>query len=70
VYDDLDYGNKYGVLARHGHEYDVWNYEGSDNFNDSDYAQVPIGDLITTEIAARLPCTVLKYVGNALPQNR
>lgn len=67
VYDDADSGNKYGVLARHGHEYDVWNYEGSDNFNDSDYAQVPIGDLITTEIAARLPHTVVKYVGTSLP---
>lgn len=67
VYDDANYGNQYGVLARHGHEYDVWNYEGSDNFNDTDYAQTPIGDLITTEIAARLPHTVLKYIGNSLP---
>jgi UDP-2,3-diacylglucosamine pyrophosphatase LpxH len=67
LYDDVDFGNKYGVLARHGHEYDIWNYEGSDNFNDSDYAQVPIGDLITTEIAARLPYTVLKHVGTSLP---
>jgi UDP-2,3-diacylglucosamine pyrophosphatase LpxH len=67
LYDDVDSGNKYGVLARHGHEYDIWNYEGTDNFSDSDYAQIPIGDLITTEIAARLPYTVLKRVGNSLP---
>jgi UDP-2,3-diacylglucosamine pyrophosphatase LpxH len=67
VYDDGDYGNRYGVLARHGHEYDVWNYEGTDNFSDDDYAQIPIGDLITTEIAARLPYTILKYVGGQLP---
>ena len=33
----------------------------------ADYAQIPIGDLITAEIAARLPYTVLKYVGNSLP---
>ena len=67
LYDDLDSGNKYGVLARHGHEYDIWNYEGSDSFSDSDYDQAPIGDLITTEIAARLPYTVVKYVGNSIP---
>jgi len=67
LYDDVATGNKYGVLARHGHEYDVWNYEGSDNFSDSDYVQIPIGDLITTEIAARLPYTVLKHVGNSIP---
>jgi len=67
VYDDGAYGNKYGVLARHGHEYDVWNYEGTDNFSDDDYAQIPIGDLITTEIAARLPHTIIKYVSDQLP---
>jgi len=67
LYDDGEFGNKYGVLARHGHEYDIWNYEGTDNFGDSDYAQIPIGDLITTEIAARLPYTVRKHVGNSLP---
>lgn len=66
VYDDMIYGNKYGVLARHGHEYDVWNYEGSDNFTDLDYAQIPIGDLITTEIAARLPYTILLHVGDSI----
>jgi UDP-2,3-diacylglucosamine pyrophosphatase LpxH len=70
LYDDVDFGNKYGVLARHGHEYDIWNYEGTDNFNDSDYAQIPIGDLITTEIASRLPYTILKHVGNSLPPDQ
>lgn len=67
LYDDMDFDNKYGVLARHGHEYDLWNYEGSEHFSESDYAQVPIGDLITTEIAARLPYTVLQHVGSSLP---
>lgn len=66
VYDDRAYGNKYGVLAKHGHEYDIWNYEGSDNFTDSDYTQIPIGDLITTEIASRLPYTIMKHVGDSI----
>jgi UDP-2,3-diacylglucosamine pyrophosphatase LpxH len=67
IYDDMIYGNKYGVVARHGHEYDIWNYEGSDRFTEDDYTQVPIGDLITTEIAARLPYTIIQHVGDSLP---
>lgn len=63
VYDD----GKYGVFARHGHEYDSFNYEGSTNYTDVDYAQVPIGDVITTEIAARLPYAILKEVDKMSP---
>jgi len=66
-YDDLQYGNKYGVLARHGHEFDQWNYEGTTHYTDSDYAQVPIGDPITTELVAALPDTIMKYVKQMSP---
>jgi UDP-2,3-diacylglucosamine pyrophosphatase LpxH len=45
----------YGVFARHGHEFDVYNYEGSKTFSSEDYQQVPIGDPITTELISRLP---------------
>lgn len=62
VYEDM----KYGVVARHGHEYDIWNYEGTTNFNDLDYDQTPVGDLITTEIASRLPYTIIRHVGGSL----
>lgn len=58
---------KYGVIARHGHEYDVMNYEGTGNLSDSDYEQIPIGDLITTEIASRLPYTIMKHVDSISP---
>jgi len=46
----LDHFNaeKYGVFAHHGHKYDKWNYGGS-------HDEVPIGDVITTEIVARIP---------------
>ena len=57
----------YGVMARHGHEYDVMNYEGTPDFSDSDYEQVPIGDLITTEIASRLPHTIMRHVSSISP---
>jgi UDP-2,3-diacylglucosamine pyrophosphatase LpxH len=45
----------YGVFARHGHEFDSYNYEGGPTFNPQDYQQVPIGDPITTELISRLP---------------
>jgi UDP-2,3-diacylglucosamine pyrophosphatase LpxH len=52
---------QYGVLARHGHEWDPWNFEGFDegktaaDYEDDDYKAAPIGDPITTELAARVP---------------
>jgi len=67
LYDDLNYGNKYGVLARHGHEFDQWNYEGTTHYTDADYAQVPIGDPITTELVAALPYTIMNYVKQMTP---
>jgi UDP-2,3-diacylglucosamine pyrophosphatase LpxH len=47
----LDYlrSEEYGVFAHHGHKFDNWNYAGSCD-------GVPIGDVITTEIVARIPC--------------
>ena len=51
----------HGLIARHGHEWDVWNfpgYRGPDalvRFRDEDYLPTPIGDPVTTEMAARLP---------------
>jgi UDP-2,3-diacylglucosamine pyrophosphatase LpxH len=50
-YEDL----AYGVFARHGHEYDKFNYEGGNAYTFNDYQRVPIGDPITTELLARLP---------------
>ncbi len=45
----------YGVFARHGHEYDYYNFEGGPAHTEADYDQVPIGDPITTELVSRLP---------------
>jgi UDP-2,3-diacylglucosamine pyrophosphatase LpxH len=52
---------RYGVLASHGHERDVFNYEGGSSFEDEDYVRVPIGDPITTELVARLPYAIMKH---------
>ncbi|MDH4127876.1 MAG: hypothetical protein OEV44_03920 [Spirochaetota bacterium] len=51
----------YGVVARHGHEWDVWNFEGFNkkqhinSINPALFKLTPIGDLITTELASKLP---------------
>jgi UDP-2,3-diacylglucosamine pyrophosphatase LpxH len=67
VYDDRNYGNNYRVFARHGHEYDEWNYEGADTYSEADYQTIPIGDLITTEMVTRLPYTIMQHVSSAMP---
>lgn len=55
----------YKVVARHGHEFDVLNFEGSSQPGEPNYNQTAIGDLITTEIAARIPCTIMKNIDAA-----
>ena len=51
----------YKLIARHGHEGDIWNFEAFSKQQDvsripmSDYRLCPIGDPITTELIARLP---------------
>lgn len=70
VYDDMQYANKYRVFARHGHEYDKWHYEGSTNWTDQDYGQIPIGDVISTEIVSRIPHTIMQRIGNSIPENQ
>ncbi|MEC4684338.1 MAG: hypothetical protein VST71_01215 [Nitrospirota bacterium] len=49
----------YGVFARHGHEYDKFNYEGGVSYNHEDYMRMPIGDPITTELIAKLPWKIM-----------
>lgn len=57
---------RYGLLARHGHEWDPWNFElgprdplpllrGAPEFPAEAYLRAPIGDPITAELVARLP---------------
>jgi UDP-2,3-diacylglucosamine pyrophosphatase LpxH len=48
---------RYGVFARHGHEWDPFNFEG-DYKNPLSYRECPIGDVIASEIASRLPIVV------------
>jgi len=70
VYDDMLFGNKYRVFARHGHEFDKWHYEGSTNWTDQDYGQVPIGEVMATEIVSRIPHTIMQNIGNSIPEDQ
>jgi UDP-2,3-diacylglucosamine pyrophosphatase LpxH len=59
---------EYGVLARHGHEFDKYNYEGGSSLTEADYQRVPIGDPITTELISRLPYELeRRLAGEPLP---
>ena len=46
---------RYGIFATHGHECDVFNFEGA-------LEAAPIGDLITAEFIVRLPPTIMGHV--------
>lgn len=60
---------EYGLLARHGHEHDFWNFPRyraratPSEYTDADYLPTPIGDPITTELAARLPYELRRRLG-------
>ncbi|MBM4284958.1 MAG: hypothetical protein FJ128_06885 [Deltaproteobacteria bacterium] len=56
----------YQVAARHGHEYDPYNFEGTPTFTEADYHRAPIGDPLTTELIVRLPFEVRRRL-QALP---
>ena len=60
-FDHYFQDTEYGVFARHGHEYDKYNYEGGTSFGYEDYMRVPIGDPITTELVARLPWEIMRH---------
>jgi len=71
TYVDVDHG----VIARHGQEWDAFNFEGSEAFKLREYVQVPledylrvpIGDLIACEIASRIPGVVRDNLGEDHP---
>ncbi len=45
----------YWVCARHGHEYDPANFYDLEDLTQKGFLQVPIGDIVTTEFATRIP---------------
>jgi hypothetical protein len=63
---------RYGLLARHGHEHDPWNFERhhavrtpatlATDLGTWDYQPVPIGDPITTELVVGFPHKIRHYL--------
>ncbi|MDD5435547.1 MAG: hypothetical protein PH343_08965 [Nitrospira sp.] len=53
LYEYMD--EAYGVYARHGQQYDTWNFADPDNLSFQGHLRVPIGDVLTTEFAAKIP---------------
>ena len=49
---------EHGVYARHGHQFDVWNYGGGHDLTRQGHLKCPIGDVITTEFAVKIPWKV------------
>ncbi|MBW2029818.1 MAG: hypothetical protein JRH06_16240 [Deltaproteobacteria bacterium] len=52
----------HGVHARHGHQFDIWNFGGGNDHGREGHLQVAIGDLFTTEFAVKIPW-LLERVG-------
>lgn len=49
---------QYGLYARHGHQFDPWNFGGGNDLTRPGYLKVPVGDVISTEFAVNLPRTL------------
>lgn len=58
LYEFID--EKYGVYARHGHQFDPWNFGGGNDLTRNGYLKVPVGDVISTEFAVNLPYALQK----------
>jgi UDP-2,3-diacylglucosamine pyrophosphatase LpxH len=60
------------VVARHGHEFDDWNFEpvllGTRWPTADDYRRTPLGDPLTTEVLAGLPFRVRQALVATLPK--
>jgi UDP-2,3-diacylglucosamine pyrophosphatase LpxH len=45
----------HGVYARHGHQFDIWNFGGGNDRRREGHLQTAIGDVFTTEFAVKIP---------------
>jgi UDP-2,3-diacylglucosamine pyrophosphatase LpxH len=45
----------HGVYARHGHQYDIWNFGGGEDLSRLGHLRTPVGDPLGVEFAAKLP---------------
>lgn len=63
---------EHAAFARHGHEWDAFNFEGSPVLDEpafrevpfEDYMRMPIGDPMTVEFATRVPILAREFMGD------
>jgi UDP-2,3-diacylglucosamine pyrophosphatase LpxH len=62
---------EHGVFARHGHEWDPVNFEGSKALDSGeylappeDYVPMPVGDAMACELASKIPLLVAENLGD------
>jgi UDP-2,3-diacylglucosamine pyrophosphatase LpxH len=66
---------EHGIFGRHGHEWDPFNFEGSEALDRhtfakvpvADYMKTPVGDVIAAELASKMPIYVLEYLPDDYP---
>jgi UDP-2,3-diacylglucosamine pyrophosphatase LpxH len=54
---------EYSIYARHGHQFDIWNFGGENDLTRRGHIEVPIGDVLTTEFAVKIPYTFASLKG-------
>jgi UDP-2,3-diacylglucosamine pyrophosphatase LpxH len=66
---------EHGLFARHGHEFDKLNFEGSEAYEagelfipEEDYWRMPVGDVMACEYASKIAPLVAEYLGEDHPQ--
>ena len=66
---------EHGLFARHGHEFDPLNFEGSETYSagellipEEDYCRMPIGDPMACEYAAKIAPLTAHYLPEDHPQ--
>lgn len=50
----------YGVIARHGHQYDRWNFAAGAGLGTGAHLQPPVGDVIAAELVVKFPWLLSK----------
>jgi UDP-2,3-diacylglucosamine pyrophosphatase LpxH len=51
----------HGVYARHGHQYDFWNFGGGTDYTRMGHIRTPVGDPLGVEFAAKLPYRLRQF---------
>lgn len=57
----------HGVFARHGHQFDLWNYGGGTDFTRLGHIRTSVGEPLGVEFAAKLPYRLRQFQREGVP---